>query len=211
MMDEVAGNGGTIDIQKHLQPELGVPVVPISACQERGCCRTGGLWPCARSRTANAPSTMDFCTGEVHRAIHSHGAHDRGPCRAQKEIPLRFAATKLVEGDEPMMDKLEINQTMSGRLSSMWQTRWRPPSAPTGRLPWRICGTATSSRSAPDAVHKPGDTAEQLRSVQIDAHSHPQGTWPSRSSWASCCWCSGSPSAWWVPPSVTCLPRASAW
>ncbi|MEG0395536.1 MAG: ferrous iron transport protein B [Oscillospiraceae bacterium] len=107
MMDEMRANGNTINIQK-LQAELGVPVVPISAAKNEG---IEELIETA-IRTAEkrvTPTRQDFCTGAVHRCIHAiaHLIEDHADARG---IPTRFAATKLVEGDEPMLKELCLNE-----------------------------------------------------------------------------------------------------
>ena len=99
MMDEVRANGGTIKIDK-LQEELGVPVVPISASKNEG---SDELIDTAvrTARNRQYPRRQDFCSGAVHRAIHSiaHLVEDHAE---RIQTPPRFAATKLVEGDEPI-------------------------------------------------------------------------------------------------------------
>ncbi|MBM6922392.1 ferrous iron transport protein B [Hydrogenoanaerobacterium saccharovorans] len=164
MMDEVAGSGGSIDIQK-ISAGLGVPVVPISASKNEG---VAELVTVALRTVQNneRPKHHDFCKGEVHRAIHSL-AHMIEDHAEEKKIPLRFAATKLVEGDEAMMDKLEINQNereivqhVADEMEAALGTD-REAALADMRYSYieQICA---------GAVHKPGDTAEQLRSVQID-------------------------------------------
>ena len=164
MMDEVAGSGGSIDIQK-ISAGLGVPVVPISASKNEG---VAELVTVALRTVQNneRPKHHDFCKGEVHRAIHSL-AHMIEDHAEEKKIPLRFAATKLVEGDEAMMDKLEINQNereivqhVADEMEAALGTD-REAALADMRYNYieQICA---------GAVHKPGDTAEQLRSVQID-------------------------------------------
>jgi ferrous iron transport protein B len=108
MMDEVRNNGGTIDIAK-LSENLGVPVVPISAAKKEG---IDELIKVAVNTVKNKvlPTKYDFCeAGPVHRCIHavSHIIEDH----AQKAgIATRFAATKVVEGDTPIIEKLELNK-----------------------------------------------------------------------------------------------------
>lgn len=82
MMDEVRANGGTIKISE-LQEELGVPVVPISASKNEG---IDELVDVAVETAANRhiPKRLDFCTGAVHRAIHSRCPPHRGPRRANR-------------------------------------------------------------------------------------------------------------------------------
>jgi len=107
MMDEVRANGGTVKLQE-FQKQIGVPVVPISASRNEG---VGELIDIAltTARERRLPMRQDFCTGAVHRTIHSvaHMVEDH----AQRiHVPPRFAATKLVEGDEPMRSALKLSQ-----------------------------------------------------------------------------------------------------
>jgi ferrous iron transport protein B len=107
MMDEVRANGGTVKLQE-FQKQIGVPVVPISASRNEG---VGELIDIAltTARKRRLPMRQDFCTGAVHRTIHSvaHMVEDH----AQRiHVPPRFAATKLVEGDEPMRSALKLSQ-----------------------------------------------------------------------------------------------------
>ncbi|WP_326975111.1 ferrous iron transport protein B [Caproicibacter sp. BJN0012] len=106
MMDEVRANGGTIKI-KEFQKQIGVPVVPISASKNEG---VGELIDTVLevAEAKRRPVRQDFCSGAVHRTIHSiaHLVEDH----AQRiHVPPRFAATKLVEGDEPMMEALRLS------------------------------------------------------------------------------------------------------
>ena len=106
MMDEIRVNGGSINISK-LSDEFGVPVVPISASKNEGIEelieKAIGV---AKNRIA--PKRQDFCSGAVHRAIHSvtHMIEDHAD---MIKVPARFAATKLVEGDEPMLSQLNLS------------------------------------------------------------------------------------------------------
>ncbi|MBR2062612.1 MAG: 50S ribosome-binding GTPase, partial [Anaerotignum sp.] len=108
MMDEVRNNGGTIDIQK-MSEELGIPVVPISAAKNEG---IDELLKTAvkTAKQREYPKVYDFCpSGPVHRCIHSvcHQIEDH----AEKAgIPVRFAATKLIEEDADIAGKLELDQ-----------------------------------------------------------------------------------------------------
>jgi ferrous iron transport protein B len=107
MMDEVRSNGNTIDI-KGLQTELGIPVVPISAVKNEGITELvdKALLVIEKQRK---PKILDFCTGAVHRTIHAvaHLIEDH----AEKiGVPRRFAATKLVEGDDIMQEALKLSE-----------------------------------------------------------------------------------------------------
>ena len=93
MMDEVRANHGSIDLLK-FSAELGIPCVPISASKNEG---------------IEDLVSLDFCSGPVHKAIHAlcHLIEDHAQA---SKIPVRFAATKLVEGDEPTIAALHINE-----------------------------------------------------------------------------------------------------
>ena len=107
MMDEVRSNGGTVKIDE-FQKQIGVPVVPISASKNEGVDELIDV-ALGTARNKRLPKRQDFCSGAVHRAIHSvaHMVEDH----AQRiHVPPRFAATKLVEGDEPMRKALELSQ-----------------------------------------------------------------------------------------------------
>jgi len=103
MMDEVLANNGTIDIQ-HLRESLGIPVVPTSAVKNEGLAE---LVEQAEDTVHHGkkPERIDFCSGAVHRTIHAiiHLIEDHSQ---QQDIPMRFAATKLVEGDSLMQEVL---------------------------------------------------------------------------------------------------------
>ncbi len=109
MMDEVRANGGTIDVQE-LSRCLGIPVVPISAVKSEG---VSELLDQAvhTARTKTLPKVYDFCSEEsaVHRCIHAvvHMIQDHAD---KAGIPARFAATKLIEGDENIMQQLHLDQ-----------------------------------------------------------------------------------------------------
>ncbi len=109
MMDEVRANGGTIDVQE-LSRCLGIPVVPISAVKSEG---VSELLDQAvhTARTKTLPKVYDFCSEEsaVHRCIHAvvHLIQDHAD---KAGIPARFAATKLIEGDENIMQQLHLDQ-----------------------------------------------------------------------------------------------------
>ena len=107
MMDEVESNGGSVDTKK-LSEILGVPVVPISASKGEGIEELKDVF-IRVVENKERPKTVDYCTGEVHRAIHSlmHMIEDHA---ADAGISRRFAATKLVEGDESMAKRLKLSQ-----------------------------------------------------------------------------------------------------
>ncbi|EOS67295.1 ferrous iron transport protein B [Oscillibacter sp. 1-3] len=108
MMDEVTAGGGTVDV-KGMSAALGIPVVPISAVRNEGVeelIRTAVST--ARNRTP--PAVYDFCSpGPVHRCIHAvvHQIEDHAEAAG---LPLRFAATKLIEDDGDVRERLRLDQ-----------------------------------------------------------------------------------------------------
>lgn len=112
MMDEIRGNGGYIDI-KMMEGILGIPVVPISAAKNEG---TQELVNCAINiaKRQQKPGRVDFCeeddhNGAVHRCLHGimHLIADHAK---RADIPVRFAATKLIEGDARVLKALKLTQ-----------------------------------------------------------------------------------------------------
>ena len=108
MMDELRGNGGSIDVRK-MSEALGAPVIPISAAKNEGIAElVETLLKTAQNK--EKPKVLDFCPdGPVHRCIHavSHIIEDH----AQKlDISRRFCASKLIEGEADFFDKLELSQ-----------------------------------------------------------------------------------------------------
>ena len=112
MMDEVTGNGGAIDVNG-MEAMLGVPVIPISAVKNEG---VDELIRHAVhiARYQERPGRLDFCNendygGAVHRCIHAvaHLIEDHAKAAG---IPVRFAATKLIEGDELILKQLKLDQ-----------------------------------------------------------------------------------------------------
>ena len=113
MMDEVTANGGAVDVNL-LESLLGVPVVPISAARNEG---IGELVDHALhvARFRERPGRLDFCApdgpdgGALHRCIHgiANLIEDHA---VTAHIPVRFAATKLVEGDELVTEALHLDR-----------------------------------------------------------------------------------------------------
>lgn len=108
MMDELRGNGGSVDVQNMIEA-LGVPVVPISAAKNEGVSElTDTLIRTARDKIL--PKVQDFCPdGAVHRCIHavSHLIEDHAQ---RADVSRRFCAIKLIEGDEDFFTMLELSQ-----------------------------------------------------------------------------------------------------
>ena len=108
MMDELVGNGGSVDVKK-MSEALGVPVVPISAAKNQGITELVDTLIDTASRRVT-PKVQDFCPeGPVHRCIHAvcHIIEDH----AQRiNIARRFCAMKLIEGEQDFFDALELSR-----------------------------------------------------------------------------------------------------
>ena len=123
MMDEMRGNGGTVRINE-MEKRLGIPVIPISAAKNEG---VAELVDHALhiAKYQEYPTKTDFCGkddngGAVHRCLH--GIMDLIEDHAQRaKIPLRFAATKLVEGDIVILDALDLSQNEKEMLEHIIQ------------------------------------------------------------------------------------------
>ena len=112
MMDEMRGNGGTVRINK-MEAMLGIPVIPISAAKNEG---VDELVDHAVhvAKYQERPGRMDFCSeddhgGAVHRCIHAvvHLIEDHA---VQAGLPVRFAATKAIEGDSLILAQLALDE-----------------------------------------------------------------------------------------------------
>ena len=113
MMDEVTANGGSVDVNM-LEESLGIPVVPISAAKNEGVAELiAHAMHVAVYR--ERPGRMDFCDangedgGAIHRCIHSimHLIDDHAH---NNKVPIRFAAGKLIEGDEDVIARLHLEE-----------------------------------------------------------------------------------------------------
>jgi len=107
MMDEMRDSGSTVDI-KGLEEGLGVPVFPISASKNEGVAELLEL-VVRTAKTKQCPKVTDFCSGPVHRTVHSirHIIEDHAE---RVGLPDKFAAAKIAEGDDILMDRLELSQ-----------------------------------------------------------------------------------------------------
>lgn len=164
MMDEVRNNGGSINIAK-LSEELGVPVVPISASKNEGVSELIDVV----LRTAEQhilPKRLDFCQGAVHRAIHSvsHMIEDHA---AAIQVPSRFAATKLLEGDELMMTTLRLSENekelIQHTVDEMEQATGMDRNAALADMRYSFLDELCTG-----TVVRPHESKETQRSVQID-------------------------------------------
>ena len=169
MMDEMRGNGGTVRINK-MEAMLGIPVVPISAAKNEG---VDELVDHALhvAKYQERPGRMDFCSeedhgGAVHRCIHGiiHLIEDHAVAAG---IPVRFAATKLVEGDQRIEAALKLDQNEKEMIEhiivQMEQERGLDRAAAIADMRFHFIHQLVEQ-----TVVKPRQSKEQLRSAQID-------------------------------------------
>ena len=148
-----------------LSEEIGVPVVPISASKNEGVDELIRVM-LETAEKKQRPKRMDFCSGAVHRAIHalSHMVEDHAE---RLGVPPRFAATKLVEGDGPMMEKLKLSENeidMVGHIvKEMEQELGTDREAALADMRYQFIDKLCSG-----TVVKNGESREHRRSVQID-------------------------------------------
>ena len=170
MMDELTKNGGTVDVNA-LEAALGIPVVPISAAKNEG---IGELTEHALhvARYREHPGRVDFCSpdgadgGALHRCIHGliHLIADHAEAA---RIPVRFAATKLIEGDRLVIDALALDQNeldaVEHIISQMEEEAGQDRMAALADMRFsfieEVCGAS---------VVKPHESVEHLRSVAAD-------------------------------------------
>lgn len=107
MMDEVLSNNGSINV-KLLRETLGIPVVPISAAKNQGISELVEL-SVKTAADRVKPERIDFCSGAAHRAIHAI-AHLIEDHAQRHNIPTRFAAAKIVEGGDPILERLNLSE-----------------------------------------------------------------------------------------------------
>lgn len=165
MMDEVRNNGGTIDIRS-MSEALGIPVIPISAAKNEGISElTDAMVDTARRKIY--PKVMDFCDpGPIHRCIHavSHLIEDH----AQNiGMSARFAGTKLIEGDELIIEQLKLNQNelelMEHSIIEMEHERGLDRNAALAEMRYEFI-----EKVCEQSVVKCHESKEHLRSLKID-------------------------------------------
>ena len=169
MMDEVTGNSGSIDVNK-MEGLLGVPVVPISAAKNEG---VDELVRHAVhiAKYKERPGRQDFCDekdfgGAVHRCIHAvcHLIEDHAK---NAGIPLRFATTKLIEGDSIILKQLHLDknetETLEHIIIQMEKERGLDRSAAIADMRFTFIEKVCES-----TVVKPKESKERLRSQKID-------------------------------------------
>ena len=165
MMDEMTGNGGTVYINK-MESLLGIPVVPISAAKNEG---VDELVAHAIhvAKFQESPGRQDFCEdGPVHRCIHGviHLIEDHAK---RAGIPVRFAATKLIEGDEIILDMLNLSENEKEMLEhiivQLEEEEGLDAQAKIARMRYDFI-----EKLVRETVKKPQESREHLRSEKID-------------------------------------------
>ena len=169
MMDEVRNNGGSILVNE-MEQILGLPVVPISASKNEG---INELVDHAIhiAKYQESPVRQDFCSkddhgGAVHRCLHSimHLIEDHAQ---RADIPVRFAASKLVEGDNIVLEALKLSQnekeTLEHLIVQMEEERGLDRAAAMAEMRF-----AFIKKLCDKTVLKPKETKEYQRSRRID-------------------------------------------
>lgn len=169
MMDEVRGNGGSIQINE-MEEMLGIPVVPISAAKNEG---IDELIDHALhvAKYQERPGRIDFCGadrngGAVHRCLHAimHLIEDHAK---RAGIPIRFAAGKLAEGDNRILESLELDQNEKEMLEhiicQMEKESGMDRAAAIADMRFSFIRDVCSA-----TVVKPGESKEHARSARID-------------------------------------------
>lgn len=169
MMDEVTANNGSIDINK-MEQLLGVPVVPISAAKRQG------IDELIRhavhiAQYQERPFRQDFCSrddhgGAIHRAIHAVESIIEDHAEAAG-LPSRFATTKVIEGDELILEQLELEQNEKEMLEhiiiQMENEGGMDRSAAIADMRYDFI-----ERVCEQTVVKPGESKERIRSEKMD-------------------------------------------
>ncbi len=168
MMDELSGNGGSININE-MEAQLGVPVVPISAAKNQGVDELikHAVHIC---KYQEKPQRQDFCDKDtesaVHRCIHGviHLIQDHAEA---SEIPVRFAASKIIEGDKIILNKLDPDQNEIEMLEhivlQMEKESGLDRSAAMADMRYKFI-----NRICAKTVKKPHESKEHIRSARID-------------------------------------------
>ena len=169
MMDEVRGNGGSIRINE-MEDMLGIPVVPISAAKNEG---VDELINHALhvAKYQEKPGRQDFCDkdehgGAVHRCLHGimHLIEDHA---IEAGIPVRFAATKLVEGDKLILEALNLKQNeiemIEHIICQMEEERELDSMAAVADMRYEFIQKLVNK-----TVVKPRESKEHMRSEKID-------------------------------------------
>ncbi len=169
MMDEMRGNGGVIHINE-MEEKLGIPVIPISAAKNEGVDEMVAH-ALHVAKYQERPGRMDFCDerdngGAVHRCIHGiiHLIQDHAEAAG---IPVRFAATKLVEGDKQVLEALSLSQNEQEMLEhiivQMEEERGLDRAAAIADMRFTFIRKLVA-----ETVTKPRESREHARSRRID-------------------------------------------
>ncbi len=169
MMDEVSANGGSIDVNG-MEALLGVPIVPISAAKNEG---IGELVDHAIhiAHFQEKPLRQDFCDesdhgGAVHRCLHAI-AHLIEDHASRAGLPLRFAASKVIEGDSLILAQLSLDrhelEMMEHIIRQMENERGLDRSAAIADMRYSFI-----QKVAEETVTKPHESRERIRSEKID-------------------------------------------
>ncbi len=164
MMDEVRASGNSIDVDV-LSQHLGVPIVPISASKNEGIPElVETVMKVLRSKENQMK--LDFCTGAVHKAIHSI-AHIIEENAKEAGFPLRYAATKMVEGDEPTRQALHLKESdlhiIEHVVADMEESLHTDREAALADMRYQYIDQICKG-----CVFKHQETREQVRSEKID-------------------------------------------
>ena len=169
MMDEVRENGGSILVNE-MEEMLGIPVIPISAAKNEGIDELVAH-AVHVTKYQEKPRTIDFCDvnedgGAVHRCLHAimHLIEDHAKAA---DIPMRFAAAKLAEGDQLIMDSLNLDQNEKEMLEhiikQMETERGLDRAAAIAHMRFDFI-----EKVCDETVVKPKESKEHLRSMKID-------------------------------------------
>ena len=164
MMDEMRANGSTVHVNQ-LEAALGVPVVPISAAKSEGINELAAH-VIRVAQAKQKPEIQDFCSGPMHRCIHSIAHMVEDHCQ-REGAPARFAATKLVEGDQPMLERLRLSQnekeTIEHAVTEMENELGTDREAALADMRYDFI-----SGLCAESVIKKGESREHARSIKID-------------------------------------------
>ncbi|PWM45307.1 MAG: ferrous iron transport protein B [Clostridiales bacterium] len=167
MMDEIRSAGTYIDIKK-LSEALDVPIVPVSASKNEGVSELVAVLS-EIGKNKKRPKKIDFCEGAVHTAIHSV-AHLVEENAAKTGVPIRFAATKIVDGDKYMQKRLRLNEVqldiVGHIVNEMEENLKTDREAALADMRYEYIEKLCSSFVK---KHGSGETKEQKRSAKMDA------------------------------------------
>ncbi len=169
MMDEVRENGGSININR-MEEMLGIPVVPISAAKNEGIDELVGH-ALHVAKYQEKPQKIDYCDveddgGAVHRCLHAimHLIEDHA---VETGIPIRFAAAKLTEGDDLILEQLHLDQnekeTLDHIVKQMEKERGLDRAAAIAHMRFDFI-----EKVCEESVVKPKESKEHIRSTKID-------------------------------------------